>query len=320
MAFPVIPLLAMLGGGYLGGQARQARAAEAQGQLSDLIGQAGFEGLGGSGLLSDPTDPTRQFQFATGLMNIPGMQGAGGSLLGQLFSQAQQQQQFDQQFGLKQLQGRQDLLAAQQAQQTAQRDFRLSERKRILSEEESLRGEYESNLGDFASQQRAFNAAVSGLQGGTGFDAVANVVNFMKTLDPRSVVTDREGDQVISAQGLFGSVAQQVNNAIKGKGFDDNARRQIAQTLLRQILPSYATAQRQREFFESQAGRQGLDPAAIFGGLGINFAEPALPPGLMGQTTTPGVNVVQPQDLPTDLQFVNPRGSGTGKKTRRGTR
>jgi hypothetical protein len=103
--------LANLVGGYFGNvQAAKQAAIEApyRQQLLQLLGQApdnpeaiGQQGpaFGGSGLLANPNDPTRQIQFASGIMGLPGQMATGSNLLNQAFMRAQQGQQFAQQEG-----------------------------------------------------------------------------------------------------------------------------------------------------------------------------------------------------------------------------
>lgn len=101
--------LANLVGGYFGNvQAAKQAAIEApyRAQLMSLLGQApdnpeayGQQGpaFGGSGLLANPNDPTRQIAFASGIMGLPGQLAQGSQLLNAAFQRAQAGQQFNQQ-------------------------------------------------------------------------------------------------------------------------------------------------------------------------------------------------------------------------------
>jgi hypothetical protein len=154
----MLPLLALglLAGGALGQDwYKNRQSAELAEALGPLLGKApeamgpedpstGRMGLsGGAGLLADPADPTRQMQFARGLLGLPGGMQAlqafdpmlGRALQSKQWTQSQERQaqqyeqtesrlseQFGKQFGLSQQQAdemaRQHIVQQQQWEQT----------------------------------------------------------------------------------------------------------------------------------------------------------------------------------------------------------
>lgn len=111
MVAPILMGLALLAGNQIYGrrlaeQRDQALADKFAGLLgapAQAMGppdeQGGMGWSGGRGLLADPTNPTNQLAFASGVTQIPGQSRAGLELLNSAFQRAQQGQQFTQQEG-----------------------------------------------------------------------------------------------------------------------------------------------------------------------------------------------------------------------------
>ena len=311
MAVPLLPLL-MFGTG-LGVQEFQRRGRQEQrqqllddrnAQLDSLVGQAGMQGLGGSGFLSDPTNLQNQIQFASGLLQVPGYETQGASLLNNFLDQNQAERQYQQTFDYNraidannaQLQAEQlarDLADRQRSQFIEETEFGEARLNQRLGQEEAIRKDAISLLQPYQQMQTAYEAVVSGLASGeSGFDAISNVIGFMKVFDPTVSVTEGESGLVFNAEGPLQGLMNQLNTQFgkKGeKGFGPETRTNIARTLFRRIQPFYENATRIRQNLEQRAVSQGLQVQGvmnpnIFGNLGINWQPPQMP-NFMGATT-----------------------------------
>lgn len=128
---PLLLAAGLLGAGSFGQKWLKQRDEEDLAQkYRGLLGQAGADNMGppteggqmghspGSGLLADPNDPTRQLQFAAGVLGLPGQTQRGLSMLDSAFGRAQQAGQFKASQGQQQAQF--DAAQTRQAEQFGQ--------------------------------------------------------------------------------------------------------------------------------------------------------------------------------------------------------
>lgn len=212
----------------------------------------------GTGLMDDPFNPQNQARFAAQLMTLPGQQQTGASLLGQIFGQ-QQQAQTSMANGLLQHQLNAD-------------KFHFDQLEKMRATEKQLRGEYNKGLGDFAEVQTSYKD-LSKLSGDmTGASALGMVYRFIKSLDPRGIVTDSEGNQVLGTGGAAEMFAGLVGD-IKGKGkLTDTTRAQIVNTAGILYETQLERAKLQRSQFRDVARKNKADESQVLTGLGIDWA------------------------------------------------
>ena len=75
----------------------------------------------------------------------------------------------------------------------------------------------------------AYGSLMESLTSDDALGDVASVIGFMKSLDPRSIVTEGEQQLVNSSQGMFASLAGNINKAIRGGGvLTDKTKAEIA--------------------------------------------------------------------------------------------
>lgn len=204
----------------------------------------------------DPNSPEGLQQLQLRMMADNRMQQTGSGMLDNSLQRRQQNDQFQQGFNnlsvAQQAQMQQSALAQQQQNQYQQgmlgmrgreldQDMMLKQQQMqranmftpedLLKQESALRGEYQAQMKPYQQFRTAYNQAIKGLEGsGSGFDTLANVINFAKVLDPTSVVRTEEGDQVRDSTGLIGSMTAQLQQ-YKGKTVPAEMRQQMADTL-----------------------------------------------------------------------------------------
>jgi hypothetical protein len=95
-----------------------------------------------------------------------------------------------------------------------------------------------------------YRQLIKALDAQTGIGDISAVFNYMKTLDPDSVVREGEFQLAKDAAGLFQRLSNLAEEAKTGKGLTDLARaemRSLAQDLIESYEDSYAIARRQGE-------------------------------------------------------------------------
>jgi hypothetical protein len=103
---------------------------------------------------------------------------------------------------------------------------------------------------DIGSAYMNYRQLIKALDAQTGIGDISAVFNYMKTLDPDSVVREGEFQLAKDAAGLFQRLSNLAEEAKTGKGLTDLARaemRSLAQDLIESYEDSYAIARRQGE-------------------------------------------------------------------------
>lgn len=167
---PLLLAAGLLGAGSFGQKWLKQRDEEDLAQkYRGLLGQAGGDTMGppteggamgyqpGAGLLADPNDPTRQLQFASGVLGIPGQTQRGLSMLDSAFGRAQQAGQFKQSQGQQQAQF--DATQTRQAEQFGQtfglaKDQFANQQQQQATQAQQWLEEFNRRTADTAFQQK----------------------------------------------------------------------------------------------------------------------------------------------------------------------
>jgi len=256
-------------------------------QEGDLFpGEAPIPGLQtvtqkATGLLGGKIKPS---EFATGLLSTPGYEQLGSELTKGLLSPRTQanNMKFVEYYN-KAGQPQKGFInpmnptappipvgATKIDQSKASRYKDFKSYKEYLDAQKALTDNYQKNLAPFSAVQDAYMGARSALSGETGMDMVASVIQFMKTLDPNSVVREGEYDQVTDASGLSSKMTILFNKALRGEGLDVRSRNAMAKTLHGLYEARSKKAVRQIGQFKSKAESLGFDETNTLMGLGLS--------------------------------------------------
>ena len=316
----VAPLGLMLGAGLLatGRQFAQGYVDDAarirkmqreqrrQDELMRAFGRSGgFVGIGGDldsgdvlatdlgegrGLMADPSDPNRQLYFAQDLLGMEGLENIGGSFLNNIYAMDQRNREA--------MAGRQEIMLQQQ----------LDAQARISAGEDDLRGEWQDNMAEFAGLQNAYGQAMQSAQSDNPYAGISNIYQFLKMLDPRSVVNTGEGQMVTAAGGITQSMANRFNQLLGGS-LDPGARQQLADEITRLYNVRAQTAALQAQQMQELAARRGLDIRNITTGLGISDTD---------QRESPAITLRRLQEQEARKRGEDPQALQQSQADRRG--
>lgn len=127
--------------------------------------------------------------------------------------------------------------------------------------EKGLRGEYEKASDETIKSLRNFRKLKSVVRSAknTGADDVAIVFNFMKTLDPGSVVRENEFATAEQTAGLPQQVVNTYNRLLEGNRLTPAQREQFLQSAARMMEPQIQSQMDINERFSILAERAGAD-------------------------------------------------------------
>lgn len=149
-------------------------------------------------------------------------------------------------------------------------DDQLQRQDKTFSQEKDLRADYQKNLRPFADVQNSYLGARATLQKTNGPAAIASVVQFVKTLDPTSIVRESESGAVIESSGLPASLMGRLNQ-LMGRGLlTPEIRQDLSDTLHSIYLAKEETAKRQVTQYQGLASSYGHDPKKVLTGLGLS--------------------------------------------------
>lgn len=132
-----------------------------------------------------------------------------------------------------------------------------------FKDETSLRKELAARQKDFKEQERAWARIQASTQSPSPAGDMALIFNFMKMMDPGSVVRESEF-RTAALAGSFGDRIQaSVAQVVSGKRLSDDQRADFLKTAQTIFQNSQRVAQRDTDFFRSLASQAGIDPDRI---------------------------------------------------------
>ena len=156
--------------------------------------------------------------------------------------------------------------------------------------EQSLRKEHTSVSGDFRERANSFQLIETNARDGSSAAGVALVFNFMKMLDPTSVVRDSEQETLKKARGVFermGLTRSAAEAAIRGNPLTEKQRNDILQVATN-IFSGVKKAQSAiDDRFRRIAENAGISPDVVILPLGQAFTPQAPPAGAPGAPSPP---------------------------------
>ena len=127
--------------------------------------------------------------------------------------------------------------------------------------EQKLRKEYSGESDVFRKTQDSFRRVISSADGKSAAGDMALIFNFMKTLDPGSVVRESEFALAASA-GSFGQQVQAgAQKVLSGERLTPKQRSDFMQTATRAYMGQADQQERRRVQYSNIAQQYGLDPS-----------------------------------------------------------
>ena len=126
--------------------------------------------------------------------------------------------------------------------------------------EQGLRKEYSAESDVFTKTQDSFRRVVSSADGKSAAGDMALIFNFMKTLDPGSVVRESEFALAASAGSFGQQIKAGVDKVMTGKRLTPVQRADFMQTATRAYMGQADQQERRRVQYSNIAHQYGLDP------------------------------------------------------------
>ena len=170
----------------------------------------------------------------------------------------------------------------------------------LIDNEAKIRGEYTGQLKDFVSVRDAFGRVAAAAEDPSAAGDLALIFNYMKMLDPGSVVREQEFANAENAAGVPERVRAAYNNALRGERLTDNTRADFLDRAGRLFSRQLDTANKTREVYGSLADQYGFSRDRVTPDLSLGVTTDIIRPraaptftgsGLLGG---PGVNYTPP--------------------------
>lgn len=148
----------------------------------------------------------------------------------------------------------------------------------LMKRETEIRDKYRAAMQPTQNITDSFQKAMSTLDTDNPIASQASIVNFVKTLDPGSVVRTEEGEQIAAAGGLSGQLASQLQG-LRGKGkLTSEQKTQMRETLVSMQQQAEQRARVVQEYWKTQGQ---ADPALglpavnerVFGGYDLDVSK-----------------------------------------------
>ena len=206
------------------------------------------------------------------------------------------------------------------------RDLTMSEKAKILGldigtkggafkDESSLRKEFIKGSGDFIAVRDAFNKVQIAGQNVSAPGDLSLIFNFMKMLDPGSVVRESEFNTAQFAASIPERFKASYNRVVQGTRLGPKARQEFVEEAGR-LLEAQTKTQRGREQqYTKLAETYGFDPAnVVLSQIQLGAPQPQTSPTIRSEpeaTTTDGTPPAAPAPAPTQVFRLNALGQET---------
>ena len=98
----------------------------------------------------------------------------------------------------------------------------------------------------------------------SAYGDVALLTNFMKVLDPDSIVRESEFDMIANTGGLPVAIANAFRKSANGELLSPEQRNLLVTAAMANLKPYITEVESQQTFFNKEAERQGVDAANVF--------------------------------------------------------
>ena len=155
------------------------------------------------------------------------------------------------------------------------------------------RKEWKGESGVFVKTQDAFWRVVTSADRGTAAGDLAMVFNFMKTLDPGSVVRESEFATAQNSAGIPDRLRAQYNKMLRGERLAPDTRQDFLTTASGLYLGQVDQQQRKRGQYEQAYRASGLDPATAL----VDYVDRDLVKRFVPQESQGGVATAPPAPM-----------------------
>lgn len=162
-----------------------------------------------------------------------------------------------------------------------------------IDNEAKLRGEYTGQLKEFTQVRDAFGRVATAAQDPSAAGDLALIFNYMKMLDPGSVVREQEFANAQNAAGVPERIRAAYNNALKGERLTEATRTDFVDRASRLFENQLAGANKTREVYSGLAGQYGFDPSRVTPDLSLGVTTDITRP--KAKPTFTGSGVLQDQ-------------------------
>lgn len=157
-----------------------------------------------------------------------------------------------------------------------------------FSDVAGLRKEFTKQSGDFITMRNAVKKVNAAAATPSAAGDIALIFNFMKILDPGSVVRESEFATAANAGGIPDRVRAQYNRALRGERLSERQRQDFVDTSTR-VFETQLDSQRKLETsFRDIATNQGFDPNNVV----INFVDEPLAAAPAEQVARPVGSII----------------------------
>ena len=162
-----------------------------------------------------------------------------------------------------------------------------------IDNEAKLRGEYTGQLKEFVQVRDAFGRVATAAQDPSAAGDLALIFNYMKMLDPGSVVREQEFANAQNAAGVPERIRAAYNNALKGERLTEATRTDFVDRASRLFENQLGGANKTREVYSGLAGQYGFDPSRVTPDLSLGVTTDITRP--KAKPTFTGSGVLQDQ-------------------------
>jgi hypothetical protein len=174
----------------------------------------------------------------------------------------------------------------------------------LIDNEAKVRGEYTGQLKDFVSVRDAFGRVAAAAEDPSAAGDLALIFNYMKMLDPGSVVREQEFANAQNAAGVPERVRAAYNNALRGERLTDNTRGDFLDRAGRLFSTQLDTANKTREVYGSLADQYGFSRDRVTPDLSLGVTTDIIRPKAAPKFTGSGLLGNGYPSAPADQQSI----------------
>jgi len=138
------------------------------------------------------------------------------------------------------------------------------DKDKIAGRRRTLRTDYGKAIKIPLDALQAFRKVEESANLNSAYGDVALLTNFMKVLDPGSIVRESEFEMIANTGGLPVAIANAFRKSANGELLSQDQRKMLTQAAMANLQPSIDLAAMQTSFYTAEAERQGVDPKNTF--------------------------------------------------------
>lgn len=135
---------------------------------------------------------------------------------------------------------------------------------KLGSRRKSLRDSWQKAIKEPSAAFFAFEKVRESAALNSAYGDVALLTNFMKVLDPGSIVRESEFDMIANTGGLPVAIANAFRKSANGELLSQEQRDLLVTAAMANLKPYITEVETQENIFNAEALRQGVDAASVF--------------------------------------------------------